>query len=201
MRGTAMLGLVALAVFALPLGAQTIDKANIDEDALARRVMAETVVGVGAPPNDLCVNAIPIAVPSLTAGTTIGAGDDAPGFCGTTANSPSVWYTVVGTGNTITVTTCEDFGGGADYDTKASVYCDNCGFTCVGGNDDSCPSSALHSTFSFCSAPSTTYDVMVHGFGGQSGNFDLNVFDDGNPCMPTVQCTPIPVELQSIGIQ
>ena len=76
------------------------------------------------PANDLCTDAIgPLAVPSTTAGTTIAATIDivAP-FCETAVTSPGVWYTVIGTGNTMTVSTCND----ATYDNKISVYCGDC---------------------------------------------------------------------------
>ncbi len=78
------------------------------------------------PPNDDCEDAIPLAVPSTTEGTTFLASPDAtPVPCGTSVDGPGVWYSVIGTGTTITATTCTDFFG---FDTKLHVFC-----KCAGG--------------------------------------------------------------------
>ena len=142
--------------------------------------------------NDLCSGAINVAVPSSTVGTTIGATLDALPTCGTTITQPGVWYRVIGNGNSITVTTCNDV---TDYDTKISVFCGTCNsLTCVGGNDDggtadcAIPSGAFfESRVTFCSQPTAVYYVLVHGFSGV-GNFQLDVITDGSPCTATVQC-------------
>ena len=93
--------------------------------------------------NDICEDAGgPLAVDSVTAGSTVGATLDTPPNidCGTTVTAPGVWYTVEGTGNTMTASTCNDGNpdtGGADYDTKISVYCADCEVKeCIGGQDD-----------------------------------------------------------------
>ena len=138
------------------------------------------------PANDLCTDAIgPLAVPSTTAGTTVGATIDAVApFCGTGVTSPGVWYTVMGTGNTMIVSTCND----ATYDNKISVYCAACAsLICVGGNDDAL-GCGLTSELSFCSIAGAEYKVLVHGFGGASGTFNLTITDDGNPCVGAVGC-------------
>ena len=144
--------------------------------------------GVG---NDDCADAQPIAVPSFTLGTTLNATiDDTFPTCGTGITSPGVWYSVIGTGNTITATTCTNFFG---YDTKISVYCGSCEEpTCVTGNDDQCPDGAnsLLSTVTWCSQVGAEYLILVHGFGGQSGDFELDVFDDGVNCQADVACVP-----------
>jgi len=139
------------------------------------------------PANDLCADAIgPLAVPSTTAGTTVGATIDnlvAP-FCGTGVTSPGVWYTVMGTGNTMTVSTCNL----ASYDNKISVYCADCALLiCVGGIDDAL-GCGLTSEISFCSVAGAEYKVLVHGFGGASGTFNLTITDDGIPCAGAVGC-------------
>lgn len=138
--------------------------------------------------NDLCEDAIPVAVPSLTPGTTESATIDtnAP-LCVTSVTSPGVWYTVTGTGNRMTASLCN---GVATYDTKLSVYCGDCpdGLTCVVGIDDFC---GLQSEVSWCSQQTAVYYVLVHGFGGQAGPFELEIFDDGTPCTATVACLPI----------
>jgi subtilisin-like proprotein convertase family protein len=137
--------------------------------------------------NDLCQSAIPIAIPSLTSGSTIGATNDGTPFCGTSNTAPGVWYSVIGDGTTLTATFC--FGGGtADYDSKITVYCAGCDLlVCVGGNDDTC---SLQSEVSWCAEAGTEYLILVHGFSSATGNFTLNLTSDGSPCTPSVDCNP-----------
>jgi hypothetical protein len=141
--------------------------------------------------NDECVDAINIdPIPSLTPGSTTNALNSAEaGFCGTSNYvSGDVWYSVTGTGNTMTTTTCEANGGGANFDTTLNVYCGGCdpfpaGLYCVTGNDDSCPSpNFLHSTASWCSEPGREYLIMVGGFSTATGDFDLYTSDNGVEC-------------------
>lgn len=155
------------------------------------------------PSNDLCVNAITgLAVPSVTAGTTVGATTDSQApSCGAAAvTSPGVWYTVVGTGRIITADTCN---GTTTYDSKLSAYCTNCtAFQCITGNDDFC---GLQSQISWCSQLGDTYHILVHGFGGATGPFDLTL-TDGGPCGAPVPCgaasapRPAPLPVLSGGM-
>lgn len=142
------------------------------------------------PPNDLCENAIgPLEIPSVTPGTTSEATIDSEfPTCVTSITSPGVWYTVIGTGTTITASTC---GPLFTYDTKISVYCQDCdGQVCVTGNDDDCigGASGLLSTVTWCSQAGAEYLILVHGFGGGSGDFELFLSEDGVPCEPDVEC-------------
>ncbi|MCH8968375.1 MAG: hypothetical protein IIA66_04580 [Planctomycetes bacterium] len=143
--------------------------------------------------NDDCAGAIPVAVPSTTAGSTTGTTPDSAPFCGTSdGTGGAVWYSVIGTGNRITATTCDstngDFctgGGSANYDTKIRVYTEGCAaLNCEAGNDDNCTggSSGLRSTVSWCSTEGTEYLILVHGFSGNEGDFVLEVCDDGVGC-------------------
>ena len=140
------------------------------------------------PPNDFCEDAIPVGVPSTTAGWTTGATIDSTfPSCGTagTPSSPGVWYSVMGTGNGMTASLCN---GVATYDTKLTVYCPDCAEAiCVDGNDDSC---GLQSEVSWCSQYGANYLILVHGYGGATGDFELEVFDDGTPCEADVACLP-----------
>jgi hypothetical protein len=148
------------------------------------------MMGQDPPANDLCENAIPVAVPSVTFGTTIGATIDWPEHpdCGTYIYSPGVWYSVTGTGYTITATTCNF----ATYDTKISVYCRGCDVSrCVGGNDDDFDCEGFRSTFSWCSEADVEYLILVHGFFAE-GDFELEIFDDGIACEPDVICSGAP---------
>ncbi|MCH8006801.1 MAG: FG-GAP repeat protein, partial [Planctomycetes bacterium] len=109
---------------------------------------------------DLCEDAIgPLAVPSVVSGTTNNTTFDDVGVCGTSNTAPGVWYTVIGTGNTMTATTCENqsFPGSADYDTKITVFRSDplsncCVFSGVGGPgcDDPVCEAAVCAIDPFC---------------------------------------------------
>ena len=106
------------------------------------------------PPNDECEDAIgPLAVPSTTGGSTVWATFDGYPDCGTTITAPGVWYSVTGTGNTMTASTCNQ----ADYDTKISVYCGECVSDCcfshpATGCDDAACEASVCSYDSYCCA-------------------------------------------------
>lgn len=145
-----------------------------------------------APPGDLCTDAVgPLAIPSNTNGSTVGMTPDSPPAttCITSITAPGVWYTVIGTGTTITATTCS---AGTNYDTKLNVYCGTCtNLTCITGNDDAaCQFSGLHSTVTWCSQAGGLYYILVQGFGGATGNFELILTENGVPCAATVECLP-----------
>jgi hypothetical protein len=134
-----------------------------------------------------CIDAPLLEVPSTTAGTTVGEDIPfVPFFCGTSITAPGVWYTVIGTGNTMTASTCND----ADYDTKISIYCDECdNLTCVDGLDDTGGCAGFTTQLSWCSEEGKLYRILVHGFGGATGNFNLTITDDDTPCTGAVSCT------------
>lgn len=148
-----------------------------------------SICGLPGPDNDDCLDAIgPLAIPSVTAGSTVGATPDpnAPTPCGTSVSAPGVWYTVVGTGRTITASTCT---GATGYDSKLNVYCLDCDdLTCITGNDDFC---GLQSQVSWCSEPGVTYHILVQGFGGATGTFELELTQGAVNCgPPAVSCLP-----------
>jgi hypothetical protein len=143
------------------------------------------------PPGDLCEDAIgPLAVPSVTPGSTAGSTTDIgfPSPCGGgSITSPGVWYTVFGTGNTMTASTCN---GNTPFDDKINVYCNvDCDnpaeATCITGIDDFC---GLQAEVSWCSQAGALYYILVHGFGGATGPFELEITDDGVPCVGAITC-------------
>ena len=144
---------------------------------------------VNFPPNDLCEDAIPVAVPSVTTGSSLLSAVDANApTCGTPVTSPGVWYTVMGTGNTMTASTCNN----TDFRNKVNIYCGDCpiGFTCVAGDQANCGPTGIQAEVSWCSQVGANYYVLIHGFGGSAGDFELTITDDGIPCTSTVQCVP-----------
>jgi subtilisin-like proprotein convertase family protein len=145
--------------------------------------------GDGVPVNDDCANATSAGL-GVTNGSTVGATLSGPDACGTTITAPGVWYSVTGTGNTMTVTTCD---ASSNYDSKLSVFCGGCDtLNCVGGNDDDCAdASGLLSTVTWCSELGAEYLVLVHGFSGGTGDFALLVSDDGAACSDALACLPV----------
>jgi hypothetical protein len=143
------------------------------------------------PGPDTCDLAELIPVPGLIYGHNRLATDDGTPYCGTSAPYKGVWYSVIGTGNTITVTTCSLK---TLFDTKIQVFCDCPAVTCVAGNDDSCtlPGHNLNSTVSFCSEFGQTYYIVVGSYSSTTvGDFELIVSDDGLPCANPACPSPI----------
>ena len=129
-------------------------------------------------PNDECSGAIAVSCGDSVTGSTVGATIDAGApACGPAITSPGVWYSFndnSGLPGDITVSLCN----GTDFDSKLSIYSGDCGaLVCVDGNDDFC---GLQSEVTFASDGNTQYYILVHSFGGATGNFTLDV-----TCMPT----------------
>jgi hypothetical protein len=139
------------------------------------------------PLNDNCADAFSVGHnPSSTPGSTDDMTVDTGADCqGVSATAPGVWYTVLGTGTTMTASTCGE-GGDANFDTQISVFCSGCGgMTCVAANDDSpeCAGSTTgHSSVSWCSSPGALYHILVHGYAAETGIFQLAIRDDDQSC-------------------
>ena len=148
------------------------------------------------PANDDCVNAMHVDVPSQTAGSTTSATADpnAP-FCGTSVDASGVWYHVIGDGSTLTASLCNEV---RNYDTKIHVYtCDCDHLSCVTGVDDFC---GLGSQVSWCSVAGEGYLIFVEGFGGEVGDFRLDVSSDGIPCEEGAECPCWEATLEAPGV-
>jgi cysteine-rich repeat protein len=155
----------------------------------------ETTAGVGGivlvlqaiPDNDTCDTAIPVAAGGTALGSTVEATDDlnAP-TCGTSVTAPGVWHSVTGAGTELTVSLCN---AGTNYDTKLNVYCLDCEDpTCVAGNDDGGGTCSLSSQVTFCAAAGVNYNVLVQGYSGATGDYEMTVTDSGIGCTPDVIC-------------
>jgi hypothetical protein len=143
------------------------------------------------PANDDCANAITIACDDLIAGDTTNATPETVGaYTGANEDAKSVWYTFVGDGSAVTLSTCNDtpdtIPGDATYDTKIDVYSGDCAtLTHVGGNDDGGGCAGFSSLVSnLPTVNGTTYYVRVYGYSSASqGQFNLSM-----TCTPA--CTP-----------
>jgi hypothetical protein len=124
------------------------------------------------PENDNCSNALAVECGSSYAGTTENAtADDNVSTCGTTISAPGVWFSFEGTGQAVTFSTCPE----PQYDTKINVFTGACdALDCLTGNDDG-GDCGLGSTVGILSEIGTTYYVLVQGYDGEVGLFDLSV--------------------------
>jgi hypothetical protein len=141
-------------------------------------VVAPTPAPTVVPPNNnKCAGAIPVAVGSTTRGSTVAATTgslvEAGVYCGTTINTPGVWYQLPGQTGRMTVSTCSS----ADYDSKISVYegsaCNR--LRCIDGDDDGCGGFSAPSTVTWDAKVGTTYYIFVHGSDSAVGSFALSV--------------------------
>ena len=140
------------------------------------------MLGPAPPANDLCEDATEVLPGGSASGSTADATFDNAGTCGVTNTAPGVWHTVTGTGTSLTLSLAN-----SDYDTKLSVYCGSCDdLTCIDGDDDGGP--GLTSELTFCSQAGVSYSILVHGFGSNTGNYELTVTDTGAGCSPEVNC-------------
>lgn len=129
-----------------------------------------TTAWAQAPPNDACSGAIPITCGQTVVGSTTEATNDVEAFdCGTSVSAAGIWYSFVGTGDALSLTTCEN----TFYDTKINVYTGYCNaLICVTGNDDG-GNCGTGTTASFASDLGTTYYILVQGYEGVVGEFEM----------------------------
>ncbi|MFQ5425386.1 MAG: hypothetical protein ACE5F9_15585, partial [Phycisphaerae bacterium] len=172
------------------------------------------MVPASAPSNDNCANAIPISE-GTTPYSTSGATTDGQAHlaeCGDLAGDGGqtyhdIWYSYVAPcSGTLTLTTCEDLGGSAAYDTDLVIY-DYDGVSCASQtwlacNDDDpnnpCGGSPnFHSTIQVAVTQGNSYLIRVGGWNqGSQGAGTLLLANTGSPCgnncpAPTAVCQNI----------
>ncbi len=188
-------------------GATPVGTAQLLVDVLDGASSTQLFVGLelrnaNAPANDSChlAQALGGALPVGTSGVFSGGNTEhnpllsssatvAPGSMGARRGR---WYSVLGTGATMTASTCASpLNGTAIPDTVVMVLAGSCdALSVVGYNDDA---SALcgvgagierRSEVSWCSQPGATYWIWVAPFasGVQMFGFTLDVWDDGSAC-------------------
>lgn len=165
--------------------------------------------------NDDCAGAVAVTCGNSYNSTTLtasGATNEgrtdlcgAAATCTTAQSANGVWFTYIGTGDLVTVNTCNATG----FDSRLTVYTGTCGtLSCIGGNDDMgalCVNSGLRSQVTFQSVLGTTYYFLVHGFGTATGNFVLNVSCAVSPCVTPpandacAGATSLPVYMPGFG--
>lgn len=137
----------------------------------------EPIDGIAiTPPNDDCFSSTAINCGERdTSGIVLATDADSPTTCaGVGTTGKGVWYTVVGTGADITVSTDN---GQTNFDTQINVYTGDCanivGMTCVAADDDS--GTGLTSTLTFSTVAATTYYIYVDGDGTAQGTFEIDL--------------------------
>ena len=120
------------------------------------------------PANDDCSGAVTVSCGDVVTGNTDNATWDYISGCWTSIAAPGVWYHFVGTGDYVTFSLCN-----SDYDTKMNLYHGDCNsLTCESGNDDAC---SYQSAISLVTLPNIDYYIFIQGYGGDTGNYELEV--------------------------
>lgn len=141
-------------------------------------------VSAQAPANDLCSSPTAILSGQTLSGTTTNATVDNAPFCSTSNTAPGVWYSIVGNGGQLTMSTCNQ----ASYDTKISIYSGPCAnLVCEDGNDDGIGCTGFSSEVDIPTIMGNTYLVLVHGFSSFTGDFDITA-TLGQPIITNDDC-------------
>ncbi|MEZ4886554.1 MAG: T9SS type A sorting domain-containing protein [Chitinophagales bacterium] len=130
-----------------------------------------------APCGDLCINATDLQLgTTVTGNTNLFTNNDLTDVCEQVdAPDIGVWYTFVGTGNDVTLST--DYSG-TNFDTNLQVFAGECGdLVCVAADEDSGEDfvNSYTSSLTFTSVAGTTYYVYLSGFYGETGNYELSI--------------------------
>ena len=129
------------------------------------------------PATDLCGNYQIPSLPYTHQGSNIGAGDD--WLVQGSSGADVAYYLYLPTATNITVSVCSQ---NTDYDTKLEIFTADfdCFETTTGYyNDDftcnDAPVGSLASTLDPVSLSAGSYYIVVDGFGGQEGNYEITV--------------------------
>tara|TARA_B100000809_G_scaffold172593_1_gene169864 strand:+ start:614 stop:2215 length:1602 start_codon:yes stop_codon:yes gene_type:complete len=128
---------------------------------------------VVTPPNDSCATAIVLTCGATHTNNTILATDeDAPTACsGGGGTSKGVWYSFIGTGQSVTISTD---ASATNFDTEINIYEGTCtSLTCIAGDDDS--GSGTTSEHTFTTTNAVEYFVYVDGKGAAEGQFEISL--------------------------
>jgi hypothetical protein len=141
-------------------------------------------------PYDICTLATPIStLPFQDVGTTAGYTNDYDEVCPYSGStSPDVAYRMrFSAPRTVDITLCQAV---TNYDSKLYVYQGSCPGPLVACNDDFC-SSPMYPYYYVSRLPAvsleaeTDYWIIVDGYNGAAGNYELYVADTVPPAPPT----------------
>jgi subtilisin-like proprotein convertase family protein len=151
-----------------------------------------TCAGTEPPSNDTCSAPVTLTVNNPVVGNTCAASiQTIPTCSGMTSTSGGLWYKFIGTGNSMTLDTCQS-PTATGFNTRISVFCgsDCSSFTCVAGADNSATCANNQAGAVFCTQANAQYLALVHGTGTARGDFVVMLSDSGSPCDATVRCIP-----------
>ncbi|MFO0375804.1 MAG: hypothetical protein ACK51N_02020, partial [bacterium] len=162
---------------------------DVPSDAPGRSFLLEYPTPAPSPVSDLCASAIALPISTTTLairGATQGMTADVVPLCaGAVPGGSGVWFRLVGTGHPVTLSTCAN----TTFDTVLSVFCASCdALSCVTANDDDCPGGGSRVTF--CAEAGREYLVLLTGFSGASGTFELQFSRATQACTDPVPCSP-----------
>jgi hypothetical protein len=173
------------------LAAGCIDPAACNFDPAAGCDDGSCVFG---PSNDVCSGAIALSTnTTVTADNTNSCLNGANPDCGGSLQIEDVWFTYTSIGGGA-ITFFTELNGSLG-DTRAAVY-DACGGAQILCNDDFF---SLASRLDFPSVAGTTYYFQAGGFQGQTGSFDVTVFECGIGCVDSSACNYDPTATISSG--
>jgi hypothetical protein len=137
------------------------------------------------PANDECTGAIAVVCDDVVNGSTAGATDS--------IGNPSadVWYSYTGSGavEDITASLCN-----SGFDTNMRVY-DACAGTQIATNDDFCGVNGWRSQVTFTSDGTSTYYILIEGYGSNTGSYEMSVTCEPHVDAPSndelVSATPL----------
>lgn len=142
---------------------------------------------IPAPAGDVCETALQIpTLPFTDYGNTCCMADNYTPCVG--PDSREVVYNYYSTTcQDVTVSLC-----GSSYDTGLGIYggtCPNIAPLIVCSDDDDCGGAfSFQSTATFRAEPNTNYQILVHGFSSNCGDYVINA--SGVPCPPPVALAP-----------
>lgn len=135
-----------------------------------------------SPINEMCSGAENLSIGMSSTGSTVGSAaiyDDVPS-CGASDSHlfPSIWYTVQGNGNAITISTCAP---GTEIFTSIAVYSGSCdgidSLVCVAGSeyDYSCLGEKVAATVTWFASYGVDYYIQVLSEDGFGGSIELTM--------------------------
>jgi len=145
-----------------------------------------------------CADELIPGLPFSAVGTNLGMGDDFD-----VANSDGEDYTYqlwMPADGTVDITLCSAI---TTFDTKLEIFNADCFTTTTFYNDDfTCEFSSLQSTLSGIPLAEGIYLIVVDGFGGQTGDYEINVTESGTRSAYVAENASYEIEkLASLGIE
>lgn len=158
----------------------------VDVNTVADSPVKNTPIRIYTPPAEVKVGGDTIdnptiigALPYSDTGNTCGYGDDYDEACGNTSTSPDVVYSYVPDGDSnITVDLC-----GSGYDTKVYVYDQNLNRLACDDDYYADPDCGLWTSKipQVSLMGGETYFIVIDGYGGDCGDYILNVYQYESP--------------------